>query len=250
MATEQQIEANRRNAKKSTGPRTPEGKAVVSQNAFKTGIDAQTAVVRATENPADLDALIAEFYHRFQPANIEQRCLVDALIRYEWLTRRFTVIEAQLMDLEISTAWNPDPALPMAHGFTGGSTPLERLQRRMTAAAKAFQKTLELLRKLQASDDAPSQPAAPVDCVPAQTLAPVIGFVPTKNIEPDPPPETGAPEPNLALSRNQPHTRYYGFNPGPLTIEKGNAIDRVEKQALCLSLSRSHLTCPDPEPAG
>ena len=34
MATDAQIQANRENAKKSTGPRTPEGKARVSKNAL------------------------------------------------------------------------------------------------------------------------------------------------------------------------------------------------------------------------
>ncbi|MHC4331688.1 MAG: hypothetical protein ACYSWW_26580 [Planctomycetota bacterium] len=38
MSTEAQVNANRENAKKSTGPRTPEGKTAVSQNAVKHGL--------------------------------------------------------------------------------------------------------------------------------------------------------------------------------------------------------------------
>ena len=38
MATQKQIKANRQNAQKSTGPKTSDGKAVVSQNAVKHGL--------------------------------------------------------------------------------------------------------------------------------------------------------------------------------------------------------------------
>ena len=44
MATQTQIEANRRNALHSTGPRSAEGKAASSMNAFKTGIDAEILI--------------------------------------------------------------------------------------------------------------------------------------------------------------------------------------------------------------
>ncbi len=54
MSTEAQINANRQNAQKSTGPRTAEGKAVVSQNAVKHGLFAAEAVIRI-ENPADYE---------------------------------------------------------------------------------------------------------------------------------------------------------------------------------------------------
>jgi hypothetical protein len=45
MATERQIEANRNNALKSTGPITAEGKASVSRNAWKHGMAAESALV-------------------------------------------------------------------------------------------------------------------------------------------------------------------------------------------------------------
>src|SRR5581483_6015180 len=46
MATVKQIAANRANARKSTGPRTPEAKAAASRNALKTGIYAPGSIIR------------------------------------------------------------------------------------------------------------------------------------------------------------------------------------------------------------
>jgi hypothetical protein len=88
MASERQIEANRKNAEKSTGPKTPDGKATSSQNALKTGLDAKSEVLRCESRP-EYDLLIAEYYARFQPAIPEERSLVDDLIEAEWLSRRY-----------------------------------------------------------------------------------------------------------------------------------------------------------------
>ena len=46
MSSLKQIEANRLNAQKSTGPRSVEARAVSSQNALKTGIDALSLIIR------------------------------------------------------------------------------------------------------------------------------------------------------------------------------------------------------------
>ena len=56
MATQKQIDANRRNARQSTGPRTPEGKAASKFNALQHGIYATETVI-AGEVPADLRTL-------------------------------------------------------------------------------------------------------------------------------------------------------------------------------------------------
>jgi hypothetical protein len=79
MASNRQIEANRKNAQHCTGPRTEKGKATSSQNALKTGLDAKSEVLRFESRP-DYEALIAEFYARYQPTVPEDRSLVDMLI--------------------------------------------------------------------------------------------------------------------------------------------------------------------------
>ena len=54
MASVAQIQANRSNARKSTGPRTPQGKAAASQNAVKHGLLAEQVVIHG-EDPAQFD---------------------------------------------------------------------------------------------------------------------------------------------------------------------------------------------------
>ena len=63
MSTQRQIEANRRNAQKSTGPTSVTGKAVSSMNALKSGIHAKSLVL-PSEKLADLEQLIDDYYQR------------------------------------------------------------------------------------------------------------------------------------------------------------------------------------------
>src|ERR1035437_6511857 len=94
MSTLRQIEANRRNAQKSTGPTSVTGKATSSMNALKTGIDAKSLVL-PSENRAHLDQLIDDFYQHHQPTTPDARGLVDELIYCEWMLRRLRVAETQ-----------------------------------------------------------------------------------------------------------------------------------------------------------
>ena len=61
MATQAQINANRANALKSTGPRSAEGKSASRFNALKHGIDAASIVIPG-EDPAEYEALAAGYH--------------------------------------------------------------------------------------------------------------------------------------------------------------------------------------------
>ena len=87
MATTTQIEANRRNSQKSTGPRSIAGKALSSMNALKSGIDAKSEIIRG-EDPNLLDLLKASYYESLHPARPEEAVFVDAIISADWLLRR------------------------------------------------------------------------------------------------------------------------------------------------------------------
>jgi len=148
MATKHQIAANRRNAQKSTGPRSAEGKAASRFNALKHGIDARSQCL-PTEDPEALDDLAAEYHGRFAPATPEERALVDTLISAEWDLRRFRVASAQLWQ----TAADDD--LPMAIAFRRSDATFMRLQRAIDSAQRNYRQALDTLRRLQADRDRP-----------------------------------------------------------------------------------------------
>ena len=95
MATDRQLEANRRNAQLSTGPTSPAGKASSSMNALKSGIHAKSLLIKG-ESQEELESLKAEIYAEYQPATTKARLLADEIIRCDWTLRRLSKAEAQL----------------------------------------------------------------------------------------------------------------------------------------------------------
>ncbi len=74
MATLKQFQANRRNAQKSTGPKTPEGKAAVSMNALRHGLRARTVVLPG-ENREEFTQLCDDLEVEWSPeSRTEQFC--------------------------------------------------------------------------------------------------------------------------------------------------------------------------------
>src|SRR5712671_6741274 len=92
MASDRQIAANRENAQKSTGPKTPEGRAVVRLNGLKHGLSAETIVVMG-EDPADFDALYDSLLAEHQPATPTEEILVRQLTMAAWRQMRFFRME-------------------------------------------------------------------------------------------------------------------------------------------------------------
>ena len=72
------LEANRANAQKSTGPRTPEGKARSSRNAITHGLLARYVIPAndPVEDPAEFELLIDALVDQFRPRDcFEQLCI-------------------------------------------------------------------------------------------------------------------------------------------------------------------------------
>jgi len=103
MASPAQIAANRRNAHKSTGPKTARGKAIVSRNPLKHGFRSD-AVLLPGENPREfrrlLDSFRADYPHR-NPA--EEACVLQIAVAL-WKTWRADCIETRIYKLPVVEA--------------------------------------------------------------------------------------------------------------------------------------------------
>jgi hypothetical protein len=179
MSTLRQIEANRRNAQKSTGPISVTGKAASSMNALKTGIHAKSLVL-PNENPAELDELVEDSYRSFHPTTPEARSLVDEFIYCEWSLRRLRAAETQSWQHQDHTAYSGPAKYPLGYSATQYGNTFSRLQYRMDATRRARERALQSLKQLQAeAEAAPApDPANPPSLTPSpQTTFPLIGFV-------------------------------------------------------------------------
>jgi hypothetical protein len=212
MSTLRQIEANRRNAQKSTGPTSVTGKATSSMNALKTGIHAESLVL-PSENLADLEQLTADFYQHHQPTTPDARGLVDELIYCEWMLRRLRVAETQAWQYQSDNKYSDPQKYPLGQSATCHSTTFSKLQYRLDATRRARLRALDALQKLKAEAAAAPDPAPEVETptpvidppslTPSpQTTAPQIGFVPS--VPPAAPPQPaprGPSPPPVPVSR-------------------------------------------------
>ncbi len=137
MATEKQIEANRRNAARSTGPKTEAGKARSRANATTHGLAAELPVADAERSP-DFDDRRAKWAAEVRP---EGELAGWALDRAVAASMRIDSCERAMDELVAKTrqrarlAWNEDRGVEAAEAFT-------RLPRNPVLAARQLRTTL------------------------------------------------------------------------------------------------------------
>jgi hypothetical protein len=147
MASTAQIEANRSNARKSTGPRTDAGKAASSRNALKHGLCAATAVL-PDEDPAEFEAFAEQFKKDCDPHGKRQELLVERLTVLHWKLQRLPAME-QAAVRQLAGAQD-DVAAAMERDLNDTGSRLERLQRyegRITREIRALTRELRLLKQ-------------------------------------------------------------------------------------------------------
>jgi len=100
MATQAQLLANRRNASKSTGPKTAEGQAATAKNATKHGLFARYDVV-ISEDQADYDALRDNMLKELAPEGTMEHLLGERIVSLVWRIRRAARMQNELIDVKI-----------------------------------------------------------------------------------------------------------------------------------------------------
>ncbi|MFC1636182.1 hypothetical protein ACFL5Z_15230, partial [Planctomycetota bacterium] len=169
MATQTQIKANRRNAQKSTGPRTAEGKSVVSQNAVKHGLFAHENVTKC-EKQSDFDEFREELLSGLAPVGGVESMLAGRIVSLSWRLKRVERMSSETIDVKIAKieadsidrrqrreAGLLDPETGRSELFLGwatiddfsGSSVLERLLMYEKRIESSLYKAMNELQKLQ-----------------------------------------------------------------------------------------------------
>jgi hypothetical protein len=99
MTTFRQLDANRRNARHSTGPVTDEGKQRSRRNAVRHGLTAET-VIDALEDADDYSAFELSITADYDAQSATERELVLRLASLLWRLRRATAIESGLFKIQ------------------------------------------------------------------------------------------------------------------------------------------------------
>jgi hypothetical protein len=96
-----QREANRKNALRSTGPKTAKGKATAKMNALKHGLTAEEIVIPG-EDGDKFDSLLEVLSSHLEPVGPEEVLLVERIAACLWRLRRCYAVEAGIFAYEMA----------------------------------------------------------------------------------------------------------------------------------------------------
>lgn len=157
MPSPKQIAANQSNAKKSTGPVTPAGKAKSSLNALRHGLTGQVTLMPEEDREA-FNTFCAEISAGFHPENAFERQLAHSVAEDTWRLSRARALETNIFAFghsgaarEIETS-HPEAhaALVAAQVFSSNPHQFQLLSLYIHRTVVDMQKNLATLRQLQA----------------------------------------------------------------------------------------------------
>ena len=148
MTRERQAEANRQNAQKSTGPRTPAGKAVVALNGIKHGLLSRESLIKG-ESEAELVDFGKRLRAKLAPVGELELLFADRVISTAWRLRRLVAVETMHFNREHSVDF----------GFKNcGRETMGVLSRYEMTLERSLYKALHELQRLQAARDGQAVP--------------------------------------------------------------------------------------------
>ena len=165
MATESQINANRENAKASTGPKTEEGKAKSSRNNTKFGLFATNNCVQPEEKEA-YENFSTALWTTLAPADPVEEVTAAEFVRNAWRLRRCAMAEETLGEIVArfqasqnkARGTDHPPADPMIYPtYLPAQTAIDRAR---TSAQNGMRRAKADLDKMQAARKKAEQPAA------------------------------------------------------------------------------------------
>jgi hypothetical protein len=167
-ASPRKLAAARANAQKSTGPKTPEGKARSAQNAVRHGLCAKI-IVLFNENGSEYKALFSSYVEEFQPAGPVEFHLVEEMVTAAWRGRRALEVETNALDTKMRSDQDYleerygeiDESFQRAKAFTSLSndTAAIRLDRYQASMSRQFHRALKALLDLRKRNPPRSQQA-------------------------------------------------------------------------------------------
>jgi hypothetical protein len=163
MATIEQINANRENAKLSTGPTSSAGLERSSQNARKHGLTGTT--IHLTETEKEPYRLFREgLFNTLRPSGANEEYLVESLIDSRWRIAKISKIESNLYalgEIDYAEQFSQHPAekaADLCHAYTFSQKQkefekLNRYQSRLQRQAAADLQKLEELQSLRKAQE-------------------------------------------------------------------------------------------------
>jgi hypothetical protein len=158
MTSTKQISANQKNALKSTGPRTEEGKSTIALNAMKHGLHSKE-VLLPDEDKKTLVEFGTRLRSQLQPIGELESLLVDRLVASAWRLRRILVIEIGMFKKKPVDCFSEEQSLDEI--FQDNSDGFSQLNRYETCIEKSLYKALHELQGLQATRNDGNDPVSP-----------------------------------------------------------------------------------------
>jgi hypothetical protein len=150
MTSEKQLEANRRNAMRSTGPKTDEGKARSSRNNLRHGLTGQITVLPSEDREAH-DAFVNQLLEGLNPETPMEEQLANSIAEDSWRLNRVRAIETNIFALGRDQEHNPVRiALADAQTFLDQAGKFQLLTVYEQRINRNMQRNLQQLRDLQA----------------------------------------------------------------------------------------------------